>query len=122
MRVVQKRLSVITDARASLNKEMRQLERLRDQVKKAELFSRRSRPRSRTGPSWIRCCCCEFLENRFSWHLRFNLAHEKPPLDVAGTSDGSTQYSRGSLFPRLESILSLKKGIPQNERKKPPLG
>jgi polyphosphate kinase 2 (PPK2 family) len=38
MRVVQKRLSVITDARASLNKKMRQLERLRDQVKKAELL------------------------------------------------------------------------------------
>lgn len=38
MTVVQKRLSVVTNARASLDKKMRQLERLRDQVEKAELM------------------------------------------------------------------------------------
>lgn len=39
------RISVITDTINSLNIRMRELERLRDQVKKAEKSARRSRPR-----------------------------------------------------------------------------
>jgi hypothetical protein len=44
MSVFQRRLSVITDTVTSLNIRMRELERLRDQVKRAQLLARKSRP------------------------------------------------------------------------------
>jgi len=47
MSTFQKRLSVVTDAITSLNIRIGELQRLRDQVKKAQLSARRSRPRSR---------------------------------------------------------------------------
>jgi hypothetical protein len=44
MSVIQDRLSVITDTITSLDTQMRELERLRDQVKNAEQLVRKSRP------------------------------------------------------------------------------
>jgi hypothetical protein len=46
MRVFQQHLSVITDTKTNLYTQLRELERLRDQVKRAQLLARRSRPKS----------------------------------------------------------------------------
>jgi hypothetical protein len=47
MSSLQQRYAVVTDTITSLNLRIRELERLRDQVKKAERSTRRSRPKSR---------------------------------------------------------------------------
>jgi hypothetical protein len=46
MSIRQQRFSVVTDTIANLNARIRELERLRDQVRKAQLSARRSRPKS----------------------------------------------------------------------------
>jgi hypothetical protein len=47
MSSLQQRYAVVTKTITSLNLRIRELERLRDQVKKAERSTRRSRPKSR---------------------------------------------------------------------------
>jgi len=47
MNTFQKRLSVVTDTITSLNIRISELQRLRDQVKKAQLSARRARPKFR---------------------------------------------------------------------------